>query len=201
VLGPNYAFKPIAEQALCSNQNIVPQRLNAALDLMATIPELRQLIEESPSWRRVLSGIVGGLTEVGLSQDEGHLLIVSHSGRGLYDLLQRLRVARDGSVPALSSPWISEANRLVRGIGPRADEWFECVGLWGGALASSLGPDVSVEVRGEGDVEVALLRDGSCVWEITRAITEMRVFGFSRSGSLLVFAASGEFSVFERFES
>jgi hypothetical protein len=30
-LTPNYAFKPIAEQALRSNQTIVPQRLNAAL--------------------------------------------------------------------------------------------------------------------------------------------------------------------------
>jgi hypothetical protein len=29
----NYAFKPIAEQARRSKQNIVPQRLNAALDL------------------------------------------------------------------------------------------------------------------------------------------------------------------------
>ena|GEM_PF-1323778 len=33
VLLPNYAFKPIAEQAIGSNQTIVPQRLNAALDL------------------------------------------------------------------------------------------------------------------------------------------------------------------------
>ena len=32
---PNYAFKPIAEQALRSNQNIVPQRLNAALARMS----------------------------------------------------------------------------------------------------------------------------------------------------------------------
>ena len=30
---PNYAFKPIAEQALRPNQTVVPQRLNAALDL------------------------------------------------------------------------------------------------------------------------------------------------------------------------
>ena len=30
-LGSNYAFKPIAEQALRSNENVVPQRLNAAL--------------------------------------------------------------------------------------------------------------------------------------------------------------------------
>ena len=30
---PNYAFKPIAELALRSNQTIVPQRLNAALEI------------------------------------------------------------------------------------------------------------------------------------------------------------------------
>ena len=33
-LKPNYAFKPIAEQALRPNQTIVPQRLNAALDFL-----------------------------------------------------------------------------------------------------------------------------------------------------------------------
>ena len=32
-LKANYAFKPIAEQALGSNQIIVPQRLNAALEV------------------------------------------------------------------------------------------------------------------------------------------------------------------------
>jgi len=31
---PNYAFKPIAEQALRSIQTVVPQRLNAALGVM-----------------------------------------------------------------------------------------------------------------------------------------------------------------------
>jgi hypothetical protein len=31
---PNYAFKPIAEQALRPNQTIVPQRLNAALEFI-----------------------------------------------------------------------------------------------------------------------------------------------------------------------
>jgi len=32
-LQSNYAFKPIAEQALRPNQTIVPQRLNAALGI------------------------------------------------------------------------------------------------------------------------------------------------------------------------
>jgi hypothetical protein len=34
---PNYAFNPIAEQALRPNQTIVPQRVNAALDLMQRV--------------------------------------------------------------------------------------------------------------------------------------------------------------------
>jgi hypothetical protein len=38
VLKPNYAFKPIAELALRSNQTIVPQRLNAALAINDTFP-------------------------------------------------------------------------------------------------------------------------------------------------------------------
>ena len=35
-LTSNYAFKPIAEEALRSNQTIVPQRLNAALDVRSS---------------------------------------------------------------------------------------------------------------------------------------------------------------------
>ena len=33
----NYAFNPIAEQALRSNQTIVPQRVNAALDFVGCV--------------------------------------------------------------------------------------------------------------------------------------------------------------------
>ena len=32
----NYAFKPIAELAFRSNQSVVPQRLNAALDVRSS---------------------------------------------------------------------------------------------------------------------------------------------------------------------
>ncbi len=35
---PNYAFNPIAEQARRSNQTVVPQRVNAALELMTKLP-------------------------------------------------------------------------------------------------------------------------------------------------------------------
>jgi len=44
---PNYAFKPIAEQALRPNQTVVPQRLNAALGLMNKTDVTRLIINSA----------------------------------------------------------------------------------------------------------------------------------------------------------
>ena len=46
---PNYAFNPIAEQALRPNETIVPQRVNAALGLF-----------KEPRTRPAEGGKVGG---------------------------------------------------------------------------------------------------------------------------------------------
>jgi len=43
VQGPNYAFKPTAEQALSSTQPCGPRRLNAALDLGVEPFEIERL--------------------------------------------------------------------------------------------------------------------------------------------------------------
>ena len=45
----NYAFKPIAEQALGSNQTIVPQRLNAALGLFPNYGPSSQVVAKAMS--------------------------------------------------------------------------------------------------------------------------------------------------------
>ena len=47
-MGSNYAFNPIAEQALRSDQTIVPQRVNAALALMEKISVAQFLKIASP---------------------------------------------------------------------------------------------------------------------------------------------------------
>ena len=54
---PNYAFKPIAEQALRSNQTMVPQRLNAALGITFMLKVL------------LTSVLLFGLTEASYSCD------------------------------------------------------------------------------------------------------------------------------------
>ena len=53
----NYAFKPIAEQALRPNQLIVPQRLNAALDLLLNSVACLHIVARAASacWKFVIA--------------------------------------------------------------------------------------------------------------------------------------------------
>lgn len=60
--------------------------------------------------------VIGGLTELGIDPSSRYLLCVSHSGRGVWDLEHRQRVARDYEEPTDS--WFSAADRTALGIGP-----------------------------------------------------------------------------------
>ena len=69
VLRSNYAFKPIAEQALRANQTAVPQRLNAALDFVGCVGFVM----------RAQHGCVARLPRCGARQKK---LVASSSPRG-----------------------------------------------------------------------------------------------------------------------
>ncbi len=91
------------------------------------------------SWDRSWVAPVGGLSEIAVDSSERYVLIVSPSGRGLYDLATGERVARDRAQPRYDSDWLDEKKRRVRGIGPLASEWLDAVGLWGGSLITRSG--------------------------------------------------------------
>ena len=157
-------------------------------------------IGEATAWRRVLFHAVGGLTELGFSADESLLLVVSHAGRGLFDLSTGLRGARDDEAPNPASNWIDREQRRVRGIGPAQGEWFSVVGLWGGALAKTDQGEWLVEVVGKGSSELALvgLRHERTRWLVDKPITETKAFGFSPSGRYLVLGMSADVTVFAK---
>jgi hypothetical protein len=149
-------------------------------------------------WRSVLLASVGGLTEIGFSGSEAALLVVSHDGRGLFDLENGKRIARDDAQPAPGSPWIDRKTKRVQGIGPSRGEWFAMNGLWGGALQTRSPTGWTVAVLGRGRNERAYvtgLRDRT-KWLVGRPLGEIRAFGFSGSGRHLVLATSSDVSVF-----
>jgi hypothetical protein len=166
-------------------------------------------IAQCPAWRLVLAAEVGGLREVGLSADEQRLLVVSYAGRGLFDLESARRLARDDEVPGPDCAWLDTAARRVRGIGVSEREWFNAVGVWGGALASGSGDAATatrgwmVEVRGTGRSERALVGpvDDKPRWLVGQPLGEIRAFGFSPSGCLLLLGSSSELSVYARTEA
>jgi hypothetical protein len=160
-------------------------------------------IAECKAWRRTVSAAVGGLREIGFSEDESALLVVSHDGRGLFDTVTGERLARDDDRPETNSDWFDAAHRRVRGIGKTADRWVGMVGLWGGALALDDRQGWRAELVGKGRHEQALvgLQGEQQRWRVAAPIAEVRAFGFSASGRFLVLATSADLTVFAKAEA
>lgn len=95
---------------------------------------LSALIPASPPapWRLVSSIAVGGFEALGFSRDSRYLLIVSSSGRGVYDSESGERLARDSSNEA--GDWYDLEALTVQGIGPLADQSISVAGIHGGGL-------------------------------------------------------------------
>ena len=72
--------------------------------------------ELSPPWSRPVTHAIGGLTDVGESLAGDYLLVVSHQGRGVYDLTSGERIARDRDLVRESDR--DDQAHTVAGIGP-----------------------------------------------------------------------------------
>jgi len=129
---------------------------------------------ESP-WRKVADLAVGGLTEIGFGHFSTLLLVVSHQGRGLVD--------RDRQE---TGAWFDVLRTASQGIGPLAGQWIDLAGLAGGHLATST-PDGWHARRAEDGIH---LSGPSGATAMMPAIEEVRAFGFSYDGMVLVVASS-----------
>lgn len=156
-------------------------------------------IKDDLEWRQIVVYPCGGLTEIGLSADERHLLVISASGRGVIETSTGKRVARDYVVPRFDSEWIRMDRRLVKGIGPIADEWVSAVGLWGGMMSSVNPRNWLVNLEKQGPSENVYIENqmSGQHYLIDIPFTEVRALGFSKSGRLLVFATSSEVVLYE----
>src|SRR3954467_9900507 len=113
--------------------------MRAAPDhLHAMTHRVRTALAENPPapWQRRAAHAVGGLTDVGFGRGSDLLLVVSHDGRGVFDCLTGLRVARDSSMPEPGEAhWQDTFELETKGIGPLAAQTVRTSGLAGGGLA------------------------------------------------------------------
>jgi hypothetical protein len=158
--------------------------------------------EPPPPWKRIGDHSVGGLTEVGFSDDSDLLLVVSWNGRGVFDCRSGERVARDPTPPDES--WYYGRQWTTIGIGPLAGREIRLSGLRGGGL-SRCGRDgwLIEAVTLDWPVQSLLLMDpwGSIYDGSTRITklmleSEVRAFGFSDTGDTLIIATSSDLTIY-----
>lgn len=157
-------------------------------------------VDHCSGWVKAMTCAVGGLTEVGFTANEKHIIVLSHSGRGVISTSSFDLVARDNEIPTIKSPWLDQPGRKVRGIGPVSNEWVSLAGLWGGNLEATCSSEWVSEVDTRGRDEICLIKDISTerTYEVDRPLTEVRAFGFSHSGRFLLLATSSDLSVFSK---
>jgi hypothetical protein len=142
---------------------------------------------------------VGGLVGIGFA-DDGHLLTVSWSGRGLFDLTTGARVARDDTDPVGAS-WLSTDRLTVEAIGTFAGQCIPLTGIWGGTARTATDDGWSLSVQSNrGAIQKALLTgpNGDAEPLLLSSPTEYRTISFSPDDGYLILAASGDVQVLKR---
>ncbi|MEU2391432.1 hypothetical protein [Streptomyces sp. NPDC007369] len=168
-------------------------------------------------WQPVLDRAIpiGGLLGIGFAGHPatGHdlVMVVSHSGHGLFDAVTGEKIAREQDPdPATSTP-DAHPDLTCPGLGPIAGNAVSIAGLFGGGLHSTT-PDgwtldiVSPEWPHD---RVILSADGGAHrgpaggtwWHVFHSdYSELRAAGFSPSGRTLAVATSSDLAIWTRPE-
>ncbi|MCP4155164.1 MAG: hypothetical protein GY757_45990, partial [bacterium] len=156
-------------------------------------------------WTRIASHGVGGLWAVGFGKGTDFLLVVSSSGRGVFDCCTGEKVARDDDDDAYDDIALE-----ALGIGPLEDELVGMSGLEGGGLPTGTDDGWQVDrFTLEWPIEsLVITPPGSSVFgvlygkthEFTKVYEDsaIRAWGFSPTGKTFVLATSSDVTIYGR---
>ena len=185
--------------------NGVPKHLQQFYSKLAQLP----VTAPPKPWRKVMHA-VGGLTDVAFDDSSDLLVILSSSGRGLFNCLTGERIDRDdGDAPHYTS------RLLVDGIGQLKGKRLRTAGLHGGGLPVSSGGSewwgLNSETLVWPTVSIFLTPPGQWFWgaihgkptDITKVAedSELRASGFSPTGNSFVVATSSDVAIFSRVDA
>ena len=169
---------------------------------------LRGLPLQAPPipWKQCCVHAVGGLSEVGFGESSDFLLVVSSTGRGVFNCLTGEKVARD--YEDVSRSWYDPVRLTARGIGPLEARVIRLAGAAGGGLPLGTADGWSVEmlfpdwpdgmvVLNPPGMSVLIERfASSCVRLLN--VDVPRAHGFSETGRSLVIAQSHSLHIYCR---
>lgn len=150
--------------------------------------------------------VVGGLTEVGFSQQNPEmLLIVSSQGRGIIDCEKLEKIERDNDV---TGEWINEQELWCLGLGETENEKIRIAGLHGGGLPFSNKEGDNIEFFAPNWPIVNLIFQPNFLSIYKESETskcfnilndyEPRAYGFSPNGQVFITATGGDVIVYRK---
>ena len=169
-------------------------------------PHLQPVCSEPPNpWQKIACDAVGGLLTLGFGENSDLLLVISSSGRGVFDCNLGSRMARDHKDDSYD-PIKLEAI----GIGPLSDKFIRMSGLGGGGLPTNTNdgwganrftlewPLESLILTPPGSWVYGILYDKP--YEFTKVYedSEVRSWGFSPTGKTLILATSSDLTIYGR---
>ncbi|WNJ17146.1 hypothetical protein [Pontibacter sp. G13] len=148
---------------------------------------------------------VGGLSEVGFSEQNSKLLLViSSNGRGLFDCSKLERIDRDHH----DDFDIDYANLLCSGIGELSNEKIRIAGLHGGGFPTVNSEGESLEIMALDWPKKDIIFQPKWTSVYTEGDTEkcskiytsdaLRVYGFSKTGDYFVIGTSSDLLIFKK---
>lgn len=176
---------------------------------MAEVRQCIQALTTQPPpqpWKRVTSVAVGGLEAVGFAENSELLLVISTSGRGLFESSTGECIARDRKPPMHDCDWYDTVRLSALGIGPLANTPIKIAGLYGGGLRVSTedGWQLSVIAPIWPDHRVILSPPFQSLYTNLAASVQVfedyhiRAYGFSETGRSFVIATSSDVTLFSR---
>lgn len=154
-------------------------------------------------WKQVSASAVRSLEMVGYAEKSDLLLVVSSSGRGLFDCITGERVARDDND---DPSWYDPAKLSALGIGSLDGEIIRLAGLYGGGLITvtediwqlrsiaPTWPDFRVILC----PPFASILDNLAVCVQVERAYEIRAFGFSETGRSFIVALNHTLYIYAR---
>ena len=154
-----------------------------------------------PPWKRLPASLVGGLLQVGFAENSNLIIVLSHSGRGIFDCRTGASIARDYDETDAVFDTIC---LTVQGFGLLAGQPIRTAGLYGGGLPLSTadGWFLKDQVMTSSIRSIVLApphrREQEDVVIGNEGICELRAFGFSDTGLSLLIATSCDLMLFTR---
>lgn len=154
-----------------------------------------------PPWKRLPASLVGGLLQVGFAENSNLIIVLSHSGRGIFDCRTGASITRDYDETDAVFDTIC---LTVQGFGLLAGQPIRTAGLYGGGLPLSTADGWFLQDRVLASTVRSILlippggREQEAVVIGNEGICELRAFGFSDTGLSLLIATSCELMLFTR---